>query len=350
MLTVGFGGDTSLGDAHLRKADPHLQSILKDRPESFLEDLQPLLKGCDQVVLNLETVLSRRPSSPWKGQKKYLGWDTPHQTIRALRSVGTTHVSLANNHTMDFGGDVLLETIRHLDNAGIAYTGAGANLFEAVNPCILHATGRKRVYLISGMEVQRRLRDDFMFYAGTDAPGVNPLSVESVVTSIGAIRAVDPEGFIIVTPHWGRNYRWATRSMAALNDAMADAGANLVIGHGAHMLGEIGSRNGCLSVFSLGNFVFNWAGRFDKFEVPPYGLVARLSIEPTDAGWSGKLKLYPILSDNKATTYRPRPVTGVEFQEVEAMLMARSGPYLGEESLQAVTDDRGRCLSLEISV
>src|SRR5690554_1785960 len=109
MLTLGFGGDTSLGDVHIRKSHPQLQNILELRPESFFEELSPLLEGCDQVILNLETVLSKRPSSPWRGEKKYLGWDTPEQTLRALKSVGTTHVSLANNHTMDFGGEVLVE-------------------------------------------------------------------------------------------------------------------------------------------------------------------------------------------------------------------------------------------------
>src|SRR5690625_855851 len=125
QFTITFAGDTSLGDWYLKK--PNRQKEL-DRlnldPFSFFEGVQPLVKSSDYFILNLETVLTENPSNFIEG-KSYPNFDTPNRTLNVFNKLGVSAVSLANNHTMDFGSDVMLETKDRLKEAGIDSFGAG---------------------------------------------------------------------------------------------------------------------------------------------------------------------------------------------------------------------------------
>lgn len=344
MLSLTFGGDTSLGDVHISRAAPHLQDTLRANPEWFFEGVSPLLSGSDEIIVNLETVLSENPVSPWEGKKRFLGWDTPTQTLRALKSIGVSVVSLANNHTMDFGWKVLDDTMSHLARSGISQVGAGGSLLESFSPHIIPYGGNgsaHKIYLFSGMQVQKSLRDDYDFYAAVDSGGVAPASQDRLCLCIRATKVADPKGLIIVMPHWGRNYRWASKSMRSLEASFYEAGADIVIGHGAHMLQQLQATGQSATIFSLGNFVFNWAGRFDKFDAPPFGLVARLEVEPKgERVWRVNLKAYPILSNNRDTGYKPRPVTAEEFERVAEVVGSKSGASFSER-FKAGRDERG---------
>ena len=173
-LTLVFGGDTSLGDAYLKKAkaSEHIQRLEVD-PCSFFEALAPLISDKSHLIVNLETVLSTEPQGPLDGIKSYLGWDQPERTIATLKQIGTNAVSLANNHTMDYGPDKLVETISHLKRAEIDVFGAGKNIREASYPLKL-SSPLGNIYVLAGFEVRAKYRDIFNFYAAEDSPGVNP--------------------------------------------------------------------------------------------------------------------------------------------------------------------------------
>ena len=174
---------------------------------SFLAGLQPLVTGSDALILNLETVLADSPTSPFEGKKPYLGWDNPERTADCLRQLGVTAVSLANNHSMDYGASHLLETRAHLEKAGISAFGAGANRKEAAAPLTLRLDFdgvERRVHVIAGMQIQAKLRDEYQFYAGSQQAGVNGLARSRLAKTIAQLREDDPHSLIILFPHWGR--------------------------------------------------------------------------------------------------------------------------------------------------
>lgn len=320
---ISFGGDTSLGDVYVQRQGGDLLSRLQHDPMSFLSGLQPLVAGSDAMILNLETVLADSPSSPFEGKKPYLGWDNPERTVECLRQLGVVAVSLANNHSMDYGATHLLETKAYLEKAGISSFGAGANRKEAAAPLTLRLDvdgGEQRVHLIAGMQIQAKLRDEYQFYASPRQPGVNGLARSRLVKTIEQLREQDPNSLIVVFPHWGRNYQWANDKLRAAAEDFASAGADLIIGHGAHMLQQCTFDKHTATVYSLGNFLFNWAGRFDKYDAPPYGLVARVGLDYKDGRWQVQLRLYPILSDNQRSGHRPSPVDEQGFRDVWAAL------------------------------
>lgn len=322
-----LGGDTCLGHSYLTQRWPDARDRLLGAPESFFEGLLPVISDRDALVVNLETVLADAPPDLFGGKKRYLGWDAPDRTLSVLRSVGVDAVTLANNHAMDFGPDRAAETVAHLARAGIAAAGFGATAARAAAPLQL-SIGGVTVLVFSAFEIRSSYRDDFGFYAGRRRPGVRGFG-EGPNSSIGQVirpyREAYPESFIIFAPHWGgaRNYGWATDRMARIGEAALTAGADAVIGHGAHALQELDRSGDGTVVFSLGNFVFNSPGRYAAMDGLPYSLVARLQLAPGKA----RLRLYPFFCDNRVSGFRNRPVTDAEFDEVLATLERRPIPH-----------------------
>lgn len=320
---IVLAGDLSLGDRYLNDRWSAARQRLETEPLSFFEQLEPLISDKSLFIANLETVLAVDPKDPFGGAKKFLGWDRPVRTIGVLKRIGVDAVSLANNHTMDFGPEPFTGTISKLKQADIAVFGAGADEAEAARPYSASlATGR--VHVFGGFEYRKKYDRDYSFYATPAAPGVNPLSHQT--RAIGRLRQMEPRSLIIAFPHWGgaKNYGWITAEMEEMNADFLGSGADLVIGHGAHRMQEVLFTPSGTTVFSIGNFVFNSPGRYRSHEAPPYSFVARLELMLDDGGASGCLRLYPILSDNRITDFRPRPVTASEAKEVQALLRSRA--------------------------
>lgn len=347
MASFVFVGDTSLGDAYLLHPDRSMElQRLNEDPWSFVEGLAPLVGHKSVLVANLETVLADAPKDPFGGNKAYQGWDRPDRTLAILKRLGVNAVSLANNHAQDFGPSLLMSTVDALTAAGIIPFGAGADAADAARP-LSYATPFGNVHILAGFEFRPTYDRKYRFYASAGRPGVNPLSGKAgspITDAIARLRAGDPGSLIIVYPHWGGaiNYGWASEEMARLSEDFLALGADLVIGHGAHRLQEMRGAASGTTMFSLGNFIFNSPGRYRKYGAPPFSLVARLDVTGGQAGCAALLKLYPIVSDNRATGYRPRPVDQAEAIEVAAALREReTAPGRFDREFALSHDGRG---------
>jgi hypothetical protein len=129
---------------------------------------------------------------------------------------------------------------------------------------------------------------------------------------------------------------------------MIDAGANLVIGQGAHLLQGIERYRDRWILYNLGNFMFNSPGRYQKKNVPPFSLVALLGLQPAGDGVLLSIKLYPIFTDNLVTGYQSRPVTQSEFRRVHRLILDLSpaGRHL-EDSVETGADTLGQFFALD---
>jgi poly-gamma-glutamate capsule biosynthesis protein CapA/YwtB (metallophosphatase superfamily) len=322
-----FAGDTSLGDYYFRKPVYEEQRMrLEKDPMSFFTGVISLLKDTSYLIVNLETVLADNPVSPLEGRKKYLGWDNPERTLKVLKQIGVDAVSLANNHTMDFGPEILLESRKQLIDVGIQPFGAGESIGKASKPIKIECTGKynnKNIYIFGVMRVKwkKRFREDFNYHATKLSPGVYILEKKNLVKKITKIRVEEPDALIIVFAHWqGFDYEWANEKKINLCNKLIDCGADLIIGHGSHMMQQIYTYNSGVAICSIGNFVFNSKGGYKIKNAPPYSFVVRLELEEQRNSWEINTKIYPIFSNNLMQDYRPRPVTENEIQEIISTL------------------------------
>ena len=167
---------------------------------------------------------------------------------------------------------------------------------------------------------------------------------------IASLRARYPAAFIIAYPHWGSNYLYAAQRQKDLAQAIIDAGADLIVGHGSHMLQEIELYRGRWIVYGIGNFVYNSPGRYSRHEVLPFGLLARLLIQALDGQPVISLQLFPTCTDNEKTGYQSHPVTDRQFGQLIDFYMPHRGERTGlERRLRAGRNGHGLYLSCDIA-
>jgi poly-gamma-glutamate capsule biosynthesis protein CapA/YwtB (metallophosphatase superfamily) len=324
--TLVFTGDTAFGESYRIRPEQQAALLGDNRYLPSMKALVPLLGGAREVLVNLETPLALPNDSAPTG-KDYIHWADPEKAVAALKAAGVTAVGLANNHTMDQGAKGLDETLAVLGKAGISTWGAGRHLEAAEKPLLWSVPlgkGTTPVAVFFGFEYRRNYDEQFDFYAGANTPGVLTLDPERLKTQIRSLRAKIPGLTVIAFPHWGKNYAWKTEEQTRSARELVDAGADLVIGHGAHQLQEIELYKGKWVLYGLGNFVFHSPGRYSSRGAPPYGLVARLDLEETAGTPKKTLRLYPIQCDNTVTGFRTRPVNPQEFTEMQALLLRRT--------------------------
>ncbi len=159
-------------------------------------------------------------------------------------------VSLANNHSGDFGRAAFAEMLGLLDQNGILKFGGGHNLREAHTPLMIERKGL-RIALLG--------YDEFMprsFEADYNAPGVAWSEDEQVVRDIKAARSVHHADLVIPVMHWGwENEIIAGARQRRLARLMIDAGADAIIGGHPHVTQDIEHYKGKPIVYSVGNFV-----------------------------------------------------------------------------------------------
>jgi cyanophycin synthetase len=318
-------GDIGFGEAymHLPRAGELHRLLAADGHGRCLEGLGTLIGSTDLVIGNLAAPLARQPDAGLRGRKKHLLWSDGERVARALAAGGVKAVTLANKHALDCGHHGMGETIDRLRESGIASFGAGPTRDAAEQPLVVHFTVgsvARTLIVFAGFEHRDRYDRRYRWYAGPASAGVAALSPDRIASRIAEMRDVLPSPVFVAFPHWGRDYAGVDDSQRALAHGLVEAGIDLVIGHGSHALQPPEVVAGRPVLYGIGNFVWNAPGRYAKLGVKPFGVAT--SIENGVAG--SALKLYPLLTDNAATGYRSRPVTGAEFAEA-AELLAEGG-------------------------
>jgi len=340
-IRILFAGDTSFGENYRGG-----MNILKSKGYDYsINKLVPFLKNSDMVIANLETPVTNLRSSPLHGKKRYIHWSDIEKTPKNLIKNNIKTVSLANNHTMDYGIKGLKESLDILKSNGIEYFGAGRNETEASIPFRFNSiiNGKEINFIVAaGFEYIKDYDKKFNFYANQNSGGVNAWNETNAFNQIKALRDSDDKAFIIAYPHWWKNYSWKSEDQTKLAHRMIDAGADLVIGHGAHKLQEIEEYKGRWIIYSLGNFLFNTYGRYQQKKAPPFSLIAKLEISQRNYNPSFLLKLYPIVSDNRITKFQPRPVTKNEFNYVQKLVLTKSSkPKQLQKRIKIGNDSNG---------
>ncbi|MDQ5903199.1 MAG: hypothetical protein QG672_788 [Pseudomonadota bacterium] len=168
-------------------------------------------------------------------------------------------LSVANNHSGDYGHEAFLETLSLLDIAGVKAFGGGRNLTEAHAPYIVERSGL-RIAILAYNEYKPRA-----FEAGPDWPGIAWSEDSHVVRDIQAARAAGAD-VVIPYMHWGwERERAPTARQRQLARLMIDAGADAVVGNHPHVTQGSEVYEGKPIIYSLGNFVFDG---FDGADLP----------------------------------------------------------------------------------
>lgn len=214
-------------------------------------------------------------------------------------------VSLANNHTMDYGAECLQQTFETLEENNIKYAGAGLNLKEARKPAILNIREKTVGFLSYSLTFPEE------FWATDTTAGTCFPWEEFVLSDVKTLK--DSCDFVIVSCHWGQELRETPKKyQKKLARQLIDNGADLILGHHPHIVQGIEIYKDKLIAYSLGNFIF---GSYSESARDSYLL--KINVTENNEILS---QIIPISVYNKEVDFRPEILTGArKTQFIEHM-------------------------------
>lgn len=260
-LSVIFGGDVML-DRGIRVQINH-QGV-----GYFTDGLMPEISKADYTIINLEC-----PATDIVAPltKKYVFRAEP-AWLADLRKAGITHGILANNHSYDQGRAGLISTAKNMELSGITPIGFGQTQTAACAPVVLLKDGME-VAIFSSVTLPL---ESWMYL--DNSPGMCQASIDNLVQSVSLYRATHPASFIVVTLHWGVEYR-STPTAAQREQAksLVTAGTDLIIGHHPHVVQTYERINGKPVFYSIGNLIFD-----NPRTITHHGILVKLTLRPKE--------------------------------------------------------------------
>ena len=258
-ITVGFTGDVMFG----RTVNSHMLATTSNDPYPFTHTAD-LLRGFDLTIGNLECVISQL-GAPVPKSYNFRG---DARAYDRLLNAGFDVVSLANNHSGDYGQDAFLDEFVTLPKRRLTPVGGGQNKQQAHQP-IFKKVHNTTIGLLAYEEIV-----PFSFAATATTPGNAWLTAPDLQTDIAQARPSCD--FLIAFVHWGIEYVTTENAQQrSLAQVAIDAGADLVVGAHPHVIQPYEFYKNKLIVYSLGNFVFD--GMYD--EVVRRGNILSLTIQ-----------------------------------------------------------------------
>ena len=249
-VTITFAGDILF--------DPNYAVMAKllqnggDISQGIAPDLIAEMQSADIMMINNEFSYSDRGEPI---PEKQFTFRAKPEYVSYLHDLGVDIVSLANNHSYDYGEQGLLDTLQTLKEAQIPYVGAGINEEEASAP-VYFIVNDMKIAFVSATQIERLDNPDTKEATET-SPGVfRCWNAEKLLQVVA--KAKEESDFVIVYVHWGTENQeetdWAQNKQAP---ELVEAGADLIIGDHPHILQRIDVINGVPVIYSLGNFWFN---------------------------------------------------------------------------------------------
>ncbi len=314
----------------------------RSNPAAAMVHVRGTLNRADLVYGNLEGLLVKS-NGPDQDIPDKSGWQhIGPEAVEALKAGNIHVVGVANN--VAYGPANIMRSLAVLDANGIAHTGAGANLEEAHRPAIVERNGVRFGFL---QYTAKWYREDQQIATATspgvarvrsrDGMTVDPADLDRVREDIRKLRPLvdilvvsshnrdglgrilasaapetrepsDPAQLIAPIP-LGSRFSEAEPYEKELAHAAIDAGADIVYGHGSHVLQGVEVYNGKPVMYCLGNFATDWI----RMRPNKDGMVARVVVQGKSVL---RVSLVPVTRDaanNNVLMLDPSGVEGAKL-------------------------------------
>jgi hypothetical protein len=294
-----------VGDINLARIVAR-QYVLPGRGREIFADVRDPLRAADLALGNLESIVLDRGTHADTALSPVFA--APREAAGLLADAGFAVVGTANNHAWDFGHAALLESLTHLDTAGVLHTGTGRTVAEALAPAVV----RRRGWTVAVFAVTAIFNYPDLTVRGHAAACC--VAWADTLRLREAFRAAREAGadLVLVMLHAGLEYRPVPpEGVVRIARGIIHAGADAVFGAHPHVPQGLEWVDGKPIVYSLGNFVFaqrrQWTDRglWAEYTVPPDGRAS--------------LVLLPVIA-----AVRPRLATGRDSADVMAHVAAIS--------------------------
>ena len=217
---------------------------------SAIAALQPIFAQADYSIVNLECPILHGGEKPIIKNGPSLHADV--RALDALKGIGTSCVTLANNHFRDFGDEGVMSSLSELSSYGIDYVGGGANPHDAA-AVLYKKIGNETLAIVNCCEHESSI-------ATENHCGSNPLNPIQQYYAIQA--AKQNANYVLVIVHGGlEHYQLPTPCMQETYRFFIDAGADAVINHHQHCYSGYEIYQSKPIFYGLGNLCFDNASK-----------------------------------------------------------------------------------------
>ncbi|KXL43079.1 hypothetical protein M433DRAFT_5962 [Acidomyces richmondensis BFW] len=233
---------------------PHLKNY---GPETPWSNTLTLLHEADLNLINLETSATTH-SIKWPD--KVFNYRMHPANVSALQAANIHYAGLANNHTLDFGEPGLLETIRTIRSARIAFAGAGETHEESVRPAVLQLPrsggGTYDIHVWAASDHPHDWAKISTFHLFDYSRSAYE-HFKQVITAPSSKHAA----LKIISVHWGPNYSWhpSEEIIDLAHYFIDECGIDIVHGHSSHHCQGVEIYKGKLIIYGSGDFIDDYA-------------------------------------------------------------------------------------------
>lgn len=300
-VTISFVGDCTLATDNATAEGSFEEYYENEGAGYFFKNVKSILEGDDLTVANLESVFTETDER--NGSLYAYKSEPSHVTILAEGNINA--VNLANSHSQDYGPAGYVDTIAHLNNAGLGRFGGTDALLMTVNSV--------KVGLI-GLSTYEN-------------------SNEQIVTMTKEqIEELKKQGaqVIVAEYHWGEEGSDApTEDQIQLAHSAVDAGADVVIGHHPRILQGVEIYNGKYIAYSLGTFCYGGTQPPEDFDT----MIFQQTFTLKDGAVEGEaaLNMIPCSMSSQASRndYCPTPADEQNSQRILDKIYSLSGAVDG---------------------
>ena len=298
-VTLSAIGDCTLGADQSFNTTINFDAFaMVNGNDYFFRKVADILENDDVTFANLEGTLT---TSNAREVKQYAFKGDPSYT-EILTSGSVEVVTLANNHSSDYGEQSLTDTQMYLTEAGIDYCMGDTYVLKKINGVKTAFIG---IYVLrDGMERETQVRE-----------------------TIEAAKA-DGADLVIAGFHWGsEKASTPDETQTSLAHIAIDCGADLVVGHHPHVLQGIEKYNGKYIVYSLGNFCFG--GNTAPSDTDTMIFRQTFTIRDGKVQDDDRIEIVPcsISSSEGYNDYQPMPANEAASQRIMERINQYSEPF-----------------------
>ena len=295
-ITISVVGDCTLGtDENFNYARSLNAYYEKNGPAYFLKNVKSIFEADDLTIANLEGTFTDLKT---RADKTY-AFKGPAEFVKILTSSSVEAVTLANNHSRDYGMQSLADTRNTLDSAGVIHFGYDVT----------------KVVEVKGIKVGLVGIYELIDHTGR---------AQQVKDNIAKVKSEGAD-IVIVIFHWGIERDAAPNSHQTMLGRLAiDEGADLVCGHHPHVLQGIETYKGKNIVYSLGNFCFG--GNSNPSDKDTMIFQQTFTVTKNGVKDDNVTNVIPcsLSSERNRNNYQPTPATGSEAERIMKKIKDRS--------------------------
>lgn len=263
---------------------------LPSDPNYLFNSVKMFLGEVDIVFGNFESTLTDYPYTAKNvGQGMTFAFRTPPAWTDVLKSAGFDVLSVANNHSFDFGDRGFDDTIAHIQQSGMQAVGRRGEIVK------VEANG----YTVAFIGFSYWPDHNDMNDLPTATALVQQAQAEADMVVISVHAGAEGTGALRVRDQTEYFFSENRGNMVKFSRAMIDAGADLILGHGPHVPRALELYQGKLIAYSLGNFL----GYRTLSTVGPLGLSLILQVDLDEAGNFVQGRVIPVALDQNGVPY-----------------------------------------------